>query len=155
MVGLLGAGIVRLWGATLRIDRLNPAQIDAVEHRGGKVCFAIWHGGLLPLAFAYRSRGIVLLVSRHRDGEIISQIICRWVRSGGAARDACRPLEMVQAVVDMPWDGPEVWAPQVSNNLEIARRGCRRRTAVEADRNGAFLGTMIPNRSLLVIVIDR
>src|SRR5207249_1270807 len=39
--------------------------------------FAVWHARVLPLAWTHRGRGIVVLVSRHRDGQLIARIIER------------------------------------------------------------------------------
>lgn len=77
VIGILGAALIRLWGATLRIEWLGAANLGRIEEAGGRVCYTLWHGGLLTLAFTHRGRGVVVLVSRHGDGEIISQIICR------------------------------------------------------------------------------
>jgi lysophospholipid acyltransferase (LPLAT)-like uncharacterized protein len=95
LIGLLGAAFVRAWGATLRIEWLNPENLEAIRRHDGRVCYAIWHGALLPLAYTHRGRGIVILVSRHRDGEIISQIICRLgfgVVRGSTNREGLRAL---------------------------------------------------------------
>ena len=75
--GGLGAALIRLWGATLRVDYLGREHLAEVERRGGGCLWAFWHGRLLTLAYAFRNQGVVVLVSRHKDGEFISQIICR------------------------------------------------------------------------------
>ena len=41
--------------------------------KGGKgLILGLWHGQLLPLAWYMRGRGIVVLVSSSRDGEVIN-----------------------------------------------------------------------------------
>ena len=37
--------------------------------------FAFWHKGMFPLLFGFRKKGIAVLVSRSRDGEIVSRIL--------------------------------------------------------------------------------
>ncbi|MFB3907821.1 MAG: lysophospholipid acyltransferase family protein [Candidatus Eisenbacteria bacterium] len=100
-IGALGAAFIRAWGATLRIDWIGREAIEEVARRGGRVVFAFWHGHLLTLTFSHRRRGIVVLVSRNKDGEIISQIICRLgfgVVRGSTSRGAVRALlEMARA----------------------------------------------------------
>jgi lysophospholipid acyltransferase (LPLAT)-like uncharacterized protein len=73
----LGALVVRLLGLTWRIERIGIAEHDAVLARGGRCIYALWHARLLPLVFTHRGRGAAVLVSRHRDGELITRIIER------------------------------------------------------------------------------
>jgi len=71
----LGALVLRLLGATWRIERIGIAE-DQVVIAGGEGCiYAFWHARLLPLVFTHRGRGAAVLVSRHRDGELITRII--------------------------------------------------------------------------------
>ena len=73
----LGALVLRLLGATWRIDRSGIAAYDAELARGARCVYAMWHARLLPLVYTYRGRGAAVLVSRHRDGELITRIIRR------------------------------------------------------------------------------
>jgi len=72
-----GAMLVRLLGATWRVDRGGLTAFDAAIGRGERCIFAFWHARLLPLVWTHRGRGIMVLVSRHRDGELITRIIER------------------------------------------------------------------------------
>ena len=65
---VLGSVTVLALGSTLRIRRIG--------HRdpGSGVIYAFWHGGLLVPLFTHRRRGISILISQHRDGEIISRV---------------------------------------------------------------------------------
>jgi lysophospholipid acyltransferase (LPLAT)-like uncharacterized protein len=94
-VGRLGALLIRLWGATLLVDWIGKENLAAIEREQGRVIYTFWHGQLLPLSFTHRGRGIVVLVSRHKDGEIISQILCRLgygVARGSSTRGGLRAL---------------------------------------------------------------
>lgn len=71
------AGLVLTLGATWRIRRLRVAEQDARLDRGERCIFAFWHARLLPLVFTHRHRSIAVLISRHRDGELIARIIGR------------------------------------------------------------------------------
>lgn len=101
MIGRFGAWLVRLWGASLSIDWIGEENMKRVEALDGKVIWTFWHAKLLPLAYTHRERGVAVLVSRHHDGEIISQIICRLgygVVRGSSTRGGLRALlEMVRA----------------------------------------------------------
>ena len=59
------------------------------------VIFALWHGQLLPLLWHHRGEGVAVLISEHRDGEIIARIAealgYRTVR-GSTSRGAARAL---------------------------------------------------------------
>lgn len=73
----VGALVLRALGMTWRVDRSGLSAFDA-EIAGGRRCiFALWHARLLPLVWSHRGRGAVVLVSRHRDGELIARIIER------------------------------------------------------------------------------
>ncbi len=72
-----GAWLVRLLGLTWRIERVGLAERDARLARGERCVFAFWHARMLPLVFTHRGRGIAVLISRHRDGELIARLIER------------------------------------------------------------------------------
>ncbi|TMQ71062.1 MAG: DUF374 domain-containing protein [Candidatus Eisenbacteria bacterium] len=69
------AGLVLLLGATWRVVRLRVHERDAILGRGERCIFAFWHARLLPLVFTHRGRAIAVLISQHRDGELIARII--------------------------------------------------------------------------------
>ena len=68
---------MRLLGPTWRLDRSGLAAFEAAISQGRRCIFAVWHARVLPLAWTHRGRGIVVLVSRHRDGQLIARIIER------------------------------------------------------------------------------
>ena len=59
------------------------------------MAFALWHGELLPLLYHHRGQGVAVLISEHRDGELIARIAQRFgfrtVR-GSTSRGASRAL---------------------------------------------------------------
>ena len=60
-------------GHTWRFARVGVAGPEAEIARGQRCIFAFWHSRLLPLVFTHRHRRIGVLVSRHRDGELIAR----------------------------------------------------------------------------------
>ena len=72
-----GALLLRALGSTWRVDRSGLAAFEAAIAGGRRCIFALWHARLLPLVWTHRGRGIVVLVSRHRDGQLITRIIER------------------------------------------------------------------------------
>jgi lysophospholipid acyltransferase (LPLAT)-like uncharacterized protein len=77
---------------------------------------ALWHGHLLPLAYFLRNTGMHVVVSEHRDGEIITRILqglgYTMIR-GSSTRGGARALaEMVRTLrggtsVCITPDGPK------------------------------------------------
>ncbi len=72
-----GAGFLRLLGATWRFEVVDAPEYTAALANGERFVYAFWHSGLLPLTVVRRDEGIAVLVSRHRDGELITRIIER------------------------------------------------------------------------------
>jgi len=61
--------LIYLLGNTYRYS------ISGWEGRQSPSIFAFWHKGMLPLLFGFRKKGISVLVSRSRDGEIVSRML--------------------------------------------------------------------------------
>ncbi|UCF19519.1 MAG: lysophospholipid acyltransferase family protein [Gemmatimonadota bacterium] len=132
-------------------------EVEGSEHQqrtweaGQPVVFITWHGRILPLLYLYRNRGLVMLVSRHRDGEYLARLGVRLgydaVRGssthGGfeSLRDLVRKVRAGRSLAITP-DGPqgprEKFKPGA---LQVARltgapiipvmAGCRRAWWVE------------------------
>lgn len=110
-------GAVALWllGRSWRIElRLDPAYA-AAEREREPVLYAFWHARQLPLVFTHRGRGIVVLVSRHRDGELITRILARFgfgtargssTRGGEAAVLGLRTAAQAGRCIAITPDGP-------------------------------------------------
>ena len=63
---------------TMSIEELNGERIKGLWERGENIIGAFWHGRLLMAPLVYGGRGIKILTSRHRDGELISRTIHRF-----------------------------------------------------------------------------
>lgn len=70
----LGPGLFRVVYGTLRYDIRGSENQEATWGSGRPVIFVTWHGRLLPLLHLYRGKGIVMLVSQHRDGEYLTRL---------------------------------------------------------------------------------
>lgn len=95
LVGWLGAGFLRMLGASWRIGYDIPESVRRLESDGEQVVYAFWHQHLLSLVYAYRDRSVVVLVSESKDGEIISQILHRLgsgTARGSSSRGGLRAL---------------------------------------------------------------
>ncbi len=71
------AALVLALGASWRLVRVRLHERDARLDGGERCIFALWHAQLLTLAFTHRRRSIAVLVSQHRDGELIARILAR------------------------------------------------------------------------------
>lgn len=111
----LGAIVIRLLAWTWRVRVVNPEAVSALRAANAPYVFACWHGQMLPLLWAHRDQGIAILVSEHRDGEIIARIArtigfnaVRGSTSRGAGRallGLVAELQRGRAVAVTP-DGP-------------------------------------------------
>ena len=133
----LGAVVIRALAATWRYRVSNDAELRAARSAGRRVIFIPWHGELLPLIWHHRSQNIALVVSEHRDGEIIARIAetlgystVRGSSSRGGSRALIGLMREIEAGRDaaVTPDGPRgpahVFAPGA---------------AIAAQRTGALL----------------
>jgi lysophospholipid acyltransferase (LPLAT)-like uncharacterized protein len=99
----LGTWFLRLLALTWRVRFLNGGVVRELRARQQPFMYLLWHGQLLPLLWTHRNRNIAVMISEHRDGEMIARVASalgfRTVRgstSRGAARallHGCRELE--------------------------------------------------------------
>jgi lysophospholipid acyltransferase (LPLAT)-like uncharacterized protein len=154
-----GTALVRLLAMTWRMRPENDEAMVEVRASGQRVIFILWHGELLPLLWQHRKQGVALLISEHRDGEIIAQIAERLgyttVR-GSTSRGGGRALIGLMRAVDaghdaaVTPDGPRgpahVFAPGAA--IAAQRTGARlvpvRASAVRAWRLKSWDRFLIP-----------
>jgi len=74
----VGAFIIRGIGRTMRFDQQGHEHVDALYREGLHIILAFWHAQQLMIAFGYRGTGSHVLISQHRDGEIIARIVARF-----------------------------------------------------------------------------
>ena len=104
----LGAWMLRLLASTWRVHTVNGEPLDEARRTGQRVLFALWHGELLPLLWHQRGRGVAVVISEHRDGEIIARIAeslgYRTVR-GSSSKGASRALLGLTRAIEGGADG--------------------------------------------------
>lgn len=74
----VGATVIRCLGAMTRIKTEGADRVDALYREGRNIILACWHGRQLMIPLAYRGREIHILISQHRDGELIAQVLSRF-----------------------------------------------------------------------------
>lgn len=92
----LGTMVLRALAATWRISVHGRDPHQARMLRGdGAVILSLWHGQMLPILVAHRGQPCRVLVSEHRDGEIITQILASFgfsAERGSTTRGGLRAL---------------------------------------------------------------
>jgi lysophospholipid acyltransferase (LPLAT)-like uncharacterized protein len=104
----VGAALLRLLASTWRVRPVNEEPLNDARRTGQRVLFALWHGELLPLLWYQRGREVAVVISEHRDGEIVAQIAeslgYRTVR-GSSSRGASRALLGLTRAIEEGHDG--------------------------------------------------
>jgi hypothetical protein len=102
-------------GATWRVRVFGDEQVQRLRAQKQPVILATWHGRMIAPVWHSRNRGIVAMISRHRDGELVSRLVHRLgyetVRGSstrGGTQAALELLEKVRAgrTAAMICDGP-------------------------------------------------
>ena len=115
LIVALGGALLRLLALTWRKRLVNAESYLTLVRSGKPVIFAFWHGDMLPLLFSHFGQRVSLLISEHRDGEIIARIgeslgygSVRGSTTRGAGRallGLIRELESGSSIAVTP-DGP-------------------------------------------------
>ncbi|MBA3889768.1 MAG: lysophospholipid acyltransferase family protein [Gemmatimonadaceae bacterium] len=70
----LGALVIRALASTWRYRVVNAEAVASQRAQGKPIILALWHGQMLVPLWHHRDQDIGILISEHRDGEIIAQI---------------------------------------------------------------------------------
>ena len=112
----LGRGVLRALGMTWRIRLVNTGPLTELRKTKQGFVFSLWHGQMLPLLWHHRDEGIVVLISEHRDGELVARAaaglgfgLIRGSSTRGADRALISIIREVQAgkEVAITPDGPK------------------------------------------------
>jgi lysophospholipid acyltransferase (LPLAT)-like uncharacterized protein len=159
---------MRLLAMTWRMRPENDEAMRIARASGQRVIFTLWHGELLPLLWQHREEGVAVLISEHRDGELVAQIAERLgyttvrgstTRGGGRALiGLMRAIEAGHDAAVTP-DGPRgpahVFAPGAA--IAAQRTGAAlmpvRAAATRAWRLKSWDRFLIPKPFALVRVI--
>ena len=74
----IGAWLIQLLGRTLKIRKIGEESVHELYGQGRSIIFAFWHGRQLLMPLAYRGKRAYILISQHRDGELIHRIVSRF-----------------------------------------------------------------------------
>lgn len=74
----VGAWVIRFLERTLHLRTEGSDYVDDLYRQGRHIILAFWHGRQLMMPFIYRGSEAHILISRHRDGELIHRIVARF-----------------------------------------------------------------------------
>jgi lysophospholipid acyltransferase (LPLAT)-like uncharacterized protein len=74
----IGAAVIRGLGRSMCIETKGQESIDALYQTGKRVIIAFWHERQLMMPLTYRGVQAHILISQHKDGEIIARIVERF-----------------------------------------------------------------------------
>ena len=150
LIAAVGYRLVASLGVTLRWRTEGLQHLDEIVATGRQPIMTFWHGRILPAAYFFRRRGIVVITSENFDGEWIGGIIERFgygTARGSTSRGGGKAL--LQLVRDMAAgkpagftvDGPRgparvaqpgaMWLAKATGNPVLPFH-------VEADRHGTL-----------------
>lgn len=69
----IGSVVLRALAHTWRIKVIGGQDLVAERAAGRAVIFILWHGQMLPLLYHHRDEGVRVLISEHRDGELVAR----------------------------------------------------------------------------------
>jgi lysophospholipid acyltransferase (LPLAT)-like uncharacterized protein len=72
---LFARAVIRGLRLTMRLEFVNCGEYRKAGDEGRQVIFAFWHGRLLMMPYFYTGRGISILVSQSKDGELIAKTV--------------------------------------------------------------------------------
>ncbi|MBD3304988.1 DUF374 domain-containing protein [candidate division KSB3 bacterium] len=132
LIPSVGWGYLSLVGNTSRMSLLGKSEHDTLKRQYPHVIYVGWHEQILTGAWAFRRRGITILISQSRDGEYISRIThllgfdtVRASSSRGGVRGFLQLLTVLQRTGDVIFlaDGPRGPAKQCKAGvITLAKR---------------------------------
>ena len=104
---LPGRYVLRALFRTLHVQRTGQDLLPRLGKERTPVIYVFWHGRLLPLIHVHRQQGIVVLVSEHRDGDLIARLLHHFgfgtVR-GSSTRGGVQGLKGLIRAARAGWD---------------------------------------------------
>jgi lysophospholipid acyltransferase (LPLAT)-like uncharacterized protein len=71
----LGARFIRFLGVTIRQEWIGIEKVRSLRQKGQSVIYVFWHGRLLMMSLVNTGRRAGVMISHHRDGELITRIV--------------------------------------------------------------------------------
>jgi lysophospholipid acyltransferase (LPLAT)-like uncharacterized protein len=69
---------IRILGRTMRLEVVHPEIPRSFGEKGTPTIMVFWHGRLLMMPLGYKGRNLSVLVSPHRDGQMVGRALKRF-----------------------------------------------------------------------------
>ena len=96
--------IIKALAATMKLEFLHEERVRPFWEKDEKFIAAFWHNRLLLMGYSYHGKGIKILISQHKDGELIARVMEIFgfgtVRGSSTRGGAAAMREMVRAAKD-------------------------------------------------------
>src|SRR3972149_12208587 len=93
--------VIRALAAPMKLKFLNEDRVRPFWEKDERFIAAFWHNRLLLMGYSYHGKGIKILISQHKDGELIARVLKRLgfgsVRGSSTRGGAAAMREMVRA----------------------------------------------------------
>lgn len=78
LIPRIAAAFIRTLHATLRVRHCRTEAIDALNRQGKNYVYAFFHAQILVMIYARFARPATVMISQHRDGELIASTVRRF-----------------------------------------------------------------------------
>ena len=125
----MAAAFIRALHATLRIRHVDVGRIERLNDAGRNYIIAFWHAHLLMMIYAAFARPIHVMISQHRDGELIARTMGLFgarslrgssTRGGAVALKAMIRAARAGAILGITPDGPRGPRHEVQPGVVLA-----------------------------------
>lgn len=100
----LATAIIKALASTMRLEFLHEEHVRPFWERDERFIAAFWHNRLLLMGFCYYGKEMKILISQHKDGELIARIIKRLgydsIRGSSTRGGVAAMKEMIRASKD-------------------------------------------------------
>lgn len=105
LVPRLASGLIRALYATLSVRHVGSSAIEAMNREGKRYVLAFWHGHLLMMVHSRIARPITVMISQHRDGELIASTMERFGVSAARGSTTRGGLGAMRTMLGLANDG--------------------------------------------------
>lgn len=67
--------VIRALAATMKLEFLHEERVRPFWEKDERFIAAFWHNRLLLMGYCYHGKGIKILISHHKDGELIARVL--------------------------------------------------------------------------------
>jgi lysophospholipid acyltransferase (LPLAT)-like uncharacterized protein len=99
------AAFIRTLYATLRVRHARSETIEALNRAGKNYVYALWHGQLLVMIYAKFARPATVMISQHRDGELIAETMRRFGIEAARGSTTRGGSEALRVMLKAAWSG--------------------------------------------------